>query len=342
MLIGATLPSNSEDRLATIKLQLTPPTRGMHRFKHQQRLYESALKFLCETEWKDVVEESERTGRTWIVLFAAFDIGRHRMRGAEFVPDVEGARRAETRAQAAGAKKATGRGRPASKCANKFIKASLRAELDHFKHLCHHVIRDECEPQQAKLFLASSKIADRRLRCLGIQGGRPTTNAILLTSSSESQLIAQAIAMHRVGASINNVITGLHKDDAEHSCRRVKRAKLNAQPAGKWKRQLREADVHDAGVQQGTTTDIPGYVQSRLKCNTCNGEKETKHMQLRTTYGYRAIQWVWGMQCTCGVWWHQCMLHRVSPIVHRVMKHTAAQSVITEPIFLPACRDART
>ena len=70
------------------------------------------------------------------------------------------------------------------------------------------------------------------------------------------------------------------------------------------------------------------YASRQLRCSNCNDVQETKWMQLRTKEGYRAIHCSkCGKQertlmhpCQCGVICHQCLIHRVDPLVHASKK----------------------
>ena len=79
----------------------------------------------------------------------------------------------------------------------------------------------------------------------------------------------------------------------------------------------------------------PINLKSTTKCQSIKAPRsatkcheETRHMQLRTHLGYRGITCakchnharVGRAKCQCGTIWHQCMIHRIDPTVHKSTK----------------------
>ena len=74
--------------------------------------------------------------------------------------------------------------------------------------------------------------------------------------------------------------------------------------------------------------EVRMYHSRMVECGVCMHPKETKHMQRRSRQGYRSITCpkchsharVERAHCQCGIIWHQCMLHRIDPTVHKSTK----------------------
>ena len=72
----------------------------------------------------------------------------------------------------------------------------------------------------------------------------------------------------------------------------------------------------------------PSYRSWFIRCTECENWKETAHMQLRTSRGYRSISYnschfhgrVGRSLCQCMMFWHQCPIHRTDPPQHRSTK----------------------
>ena len=100
--------------------------------------------------------------------------------------------------------------------------------------------------------------------------------------------------------------------------------------AVKWPRRTRKEELHDdhEGGRYEEHEEKQNYSSRLLACTRCGAQQETKSKQLRTAEGYRAIHCrACGKQertahncCTCGIIWHQCMIHRVDPPIHTSRK----------------------
>ncbi len=88
-----------------------------------------------------------------------------------------------------------------------------------------------------------------------------------------------------------------------------------------WTRGYRDLPIGPVTVQ------LP-YVSRKLSCRHCGHWKETAHMQLNMTTGYRGIccanchrqARVSLHHCQCETIWHRCPTHRHDPPVHRSEK----------------------
>ena len=104
--------------------------------------------------------------------------------------------------------------------------------------------------------------------------------------------------------------------------------KLDTNAAIRWKRALgTEEVVHEESGEAAAST-ARRYQSRLIQCCNCQAVRETAHMQLRTTKGYRSVTCtachhharVGRCKCACGVIWHQCIIHRIDPALHRSTK----------------------
>ena len=330
-----------------VQLQLSTPTRGVHKYRGQQKLYESIHDFLAQAQWHDVSQMDGVAGSTWVELFAAFDTGHHRQLGAHFVKNPHEEERARARAVAVG--KPDRCRRPGSIKRSRFCisRPMMRAELDNFKCIVRYTLRNECEPAQFHLFKPTSCIADRRLRNLGITGCHPAVNVQLVQNLSTSINTARAIAMQRIGASINQSMLDLAEGKIEAAM--VKWVQLDTASSVKWQRTYKHFSSMDGAVEGDLcTVDVPMYAQRLLECGVCGQLRETRHIQLRTKQGYRAVhcfrchaqRWCGRLKCQCGTWWHQCPVHKVDPVEHTVLRKHSDKRPLELSQTLPAERGA--
>ena len=346
------IPHHPQDEVEARTLLLTPPTRGPHKYRKQQALYVSIHNFIQKNKWKCMLQEVERAGSTWIEIFAAFDQGGYRCAGAERVLDERAAKSAEQRRKRTAkicegsARNSDHRKSTSEKIEGCDRKVTLRAELANFKSIFRYITRNEMSVEDAKSFAASSKYNDKRLSYIGVYGNQPAICAQLVTSEEVNLRTTKAIAMHRAGASIRDVITAA-ADKRYQEGVRIRWARLETCTPVKWPRVL--STETELGIDASCDkVEEPVYAERMLQCNVCGHARETRHMQLRMACGFRSVQclhchkshWVGRMYCTCGVWWHHCDVHRVDPLVHRVMKRPARTACLQPESLLPSNRPA--
>jgi hypothetical protein len=152
--------------------------------------------------------------------------------------------------------------------------------------------------------------------------------------------------MHRSGASIRELIKESSEGRHEHGVR-IKWARLESQVPVRWNR-CESSGIALTAEAHCMQNESPQYTERKLTCPKCQTLRETRHMQLRTTYGFRPVQclgchvqqWTGKLLCTCGVRWHQCEVHRIDPVQHRVMKRPARKVSHTHDVLLPSNRPA--
>ena len=340
------IPHNPQDELEAKTLTLTPPTKGPHKHRKQQALYVSIHNFIVQNKWKCMRQEAERAGSTWLELFVAFDQGGFRCDGAQHRLDQEAAKRTEVRRKKA-AKMTGGRRKVNSDHqASSDRRIALRAELANFKSVFRYIVRNQMCAEEAKWFAASNKWADRRLSCIGVYGNQPAIHALLITTPENNVRTSKAIALHRAGPSINDIINAA-ADNRYQEGVKLRWARLETGAPARWKRLV--STETELGIDASSTVvERPLYTERLLHCHVCGTARETMHMQLRMTSGYRSIQCLMcrkshcsgRMMCTCGVWWHLCDSHRIDPVEHKRMKRPAHSASLALDVLLPSNRPA--
>ena len=340
------IPYHPQDELEAKMLTLTPPTKGPHKHRKQQALYVSIHNFIAKSKWKCMRQEVDRAGSTWLELFVAFDQGGFRCQGAQHMIDEEVARRTEVRRKRAAKMPGGHRKANSDHQASSDRNTALRTELANFKSIFRYIVRNQMRADDAKSFAATNKWADRRLSYIGVYGNQPAIEALHVTSSETNARTSKAITLHRAGMSISEIITAA-ADNRYHEGVKLRWARLETGAPARWKRVM--STELELGVDAScANVEHPTYTERLLQCHICGAARETMHMQLRMTSGYRSIQCLscrkshcsGRMLCTCGVWWHLCESHRIDPFAHRRMKRPARVVNPALDTLLPSNRPA--
>jgi hypothetical protein len=265
---------------------------------------------------------------TWMDLFVLFEIGGWRDREATFHMDPASKVRADRRAMSGKAKRdRRGRANHSTRqVANCTTRASLGTEIANFKARIRHIMANNADHTHQCLFLLDPRAHIRRLKPFAIIGHQPGINAIRTTTEVERRKVELAIMKQRAGTTSKQALVTMRsvharRDEGEVCLIKLKRAKIDTRSAPQWTRCYRGSSIPLVKVHTP-------YTSRMLTCRACGHSKETAHMQLKMTSGYRGIccpgchrqARVSQNLCQCKVIWHQCTIHRHDPAVHRSEK----------------------
>ena len=213
------------------------------------------------------------------------------------------------------------------------VRPVLDAELARFKAIMRQVARYELEEDQAAMFLNDDNTRFGRLAILGVYGHQPGIAAHIKTTEEEDQRIVEAIILQKVGGTAKTVQAYRDfrraRNQGANELFRARIARFATKTIVRWKRHVDEtAETTMREDSSGIAPSKPPYTSRLLSCSRCNHAQETRWMQLRTSYGFRAIHCKHcGVQertartkCQCGLTWHHCPIHRMDPPIHSSRK----------------------
>ena len=310
------------------KLDMVPPVKGTHSYMKQQLLYQCIHRFMQESQWTTLRHDDEQSGCTWLELFIQFDTLGWRSENAAFTVDHAADNRAKVRKSKS--RNLIWRRKSTKTDASMNTAPNLSTELANFKAIFRYIVANDLEDSQKQLFKQHTNTRQWRLRQFAIIGQQPSIRTTRICSEEERETVETAILKQRTGANAKTVydIRELIKQQWQmgHTHKtKLKWAKLDVLSVVKWRRKitmLREELSSAATYSQVT------YRSRMIQCRKRSAWRETKHLQLRTTRGYRSITCtachhharVGNALCTCLSVWHQCQVHRLDPAFHRSTK----------------------
>ncbi len=170
---------------------------------------------------------------------------------------------------------------------NSNVRASLGIELANFKAMVRHIIATNANQDHQCLFKSDQRVHIRRLKHFAIIGHQPGFNATRNTTEVERRKVELAILKQRTGTTSKQGLATMRsvharRDEGEFCRIKLKRAKIDTRSVPLWTRGFRGTPISLVKV-------ATPYTSRLLSCRACGHSKETAHMQLMMTNGFRGI-----------------------------------------------------
>ena len=292
-------------------------------------MYEDVNKFLIDQTWRLPKEDTKASGTTWLELFILFDTLGYRRKESRTPKNVASAARTKER-QAANKHQRKERGNAETA----EPRASLAEELEAFKRVVRHTMRQDGNAEQAKWFNGDTKTQYRRLKALGITEHQPAIVANCEVDPITMMDVEEAIVIQKARGTRKQLMQfkdARSKSDGD-GLFLLRKSKVDVRSCPKWKRVEVESTLQPSiGCPQGGQAESPHcveYASRMISCPVCKEQVQTAMMQLFTPLSFRYMscsgcekqRWSRGWLCECGIAWHTCNIHRVDPAVHRSAK----------------------
>lgn len=145
------------------KMEVLPHTKGNHRYGGKLQQYcEAVHAFLAHRKWKEVDEDVQIAGTTWLEMFVLFDRMGYRTQADRVHRD--------TKAQARAERRRVARCKLRRTC---LPRASLQTEVRQFKKVARYIIDNDVCPEQQGWHKMEKRQRLRRLMSCGVLGHHP-------------------------------------------------------------------------------------------------------------------------------------------------------------------------
>ena len=198
------------------RIDVQKPVRGKHKLEKYQSMYEDVNAFIAAQAWREPDEQTVASGSTWIEMFTLFDMDGYRRTSSRHRKNEQAAKRTEERTAKDKHEQGKKDQRRRRRKENAESRPSMGEELNHFKRIFKHVVRQDIGMDKAEIFKADYKQHFKRLRNLGIIGHQAAISGNLEMDPITTEEVEKAIYQQKAGCTAKDLKAYKEHQAKEH------------------------------------------------------------------------------------------------------------------------------